>query len=513
MAKKSDEVKTVIWGTPRLGRNILSHLTGALYVKPVDCVFELVKNAAVACMPNRTWDPVAVQKTPIELLLIKDHPLAAGCTSLIILDHGTGFTQDNIARFLNIGGDEADTSSHSGASQKRLGRLAAFSLSNPDGKYAARFSLFTRTASAGDVSMVSLVQDQFSGNPIKAEQISSTSSLIGPAALRDRLRASFSMFIIPDVILNESELRHGLEALLPRKKMLEIPILLNGRRITAPPLASRSKTDGGVDIHLDRTPKGTMGGVWLTDATTGIRCAFAPLLDSHLPYPLYSPGLIGDVFIEGLLSNQGTNRSGLKPEFLRSAKWRKIVDVLRLQAAEFAQNVLGDSDEFKGDADDKLVDDLIEQCVDVWGAPNISGANEPVRGGGSKPPKSKPEGGSGGGGGGSGGGGNPPAGPGNEPGRTRSKALCIDGISYWIVKSPLGKDIYAEIHAAKSTPQPTLYINPLEYEGFPLKGGQAPRMEHAFLQILMAIAAHRHGDDMEKIRSWVGSMLRKRNSR
>ncbi len=519
MANKREVAdKTVLWGTPRLGRNIISHLAGALYGKPIDCVFELIKNAAVALMSTslQEWNARAVQDNPIELMLVKDHPMAPGCTSLVILDHGTGFTQDNIARFLNIGGDDNETSSHSGASQKRLGRLAAFSLSNPEGKYAARFFLFTRTASSGDVSFVSLLQDQFSGTPIKAEQISSTNALLGPATVRDRLRASFSMFVIPDIILSETELRHGLEALLPRKKVLELTVLLNGRRLVPPSLASRSKTDGGVDIHLDRTPKGVMGGVWLVDAKTGIRCAFAPALDNHLPYPLHSPGLVGEIYLDDLLANQGTNRSGLKPEFLRSAKWRKIVDVLRLQAVEFAQNVLGDSDEFKGDPDDKIVDELIEQCTGVWGAPNISGAHEPTKGGGTKPPKSKPEGGGGGGGSGGGGGepgGNPPPGPGNQPGKNRSKAFCIDGVSYWIVKSPLGKDLYADIQAGKAVVQPTLYINPVEYEGFPLKGGAAPKMEHAFLQILAAIAMHRFGDDMEKNRLWIGAMLRKRNSR
>lgn len=507
------EGKMQDWGTPRLGRKIISHLTGALYGKPVDCVFELVKNAAVASMPGREWDLTALRKAPIELWFIKDHPIAPGCTSLVVLDHGTGFTQDNIARFLNIGGDEDDTSSHSGASQKRLGRLAAFSLSNPEGKYPARFFLFTRTASAGDISLVKLVQDQFSGNPIRAEQISPTSSLVGPVNLRDKLTGSFSMFVIPDIVLTEAELRHGLEALLPRKKSLEIPILLNGRRLNAPALASRSKTDSGVDIHLDRTPKGAMGGVWLTDVTTGIRCAFAPALDSHLPYPFFSPGLVGDVFLEGLLSNQGTNRSGLRQEFLRSAKWRKIVDTLRLHGVEFAQNVLGDSDVFKGDEDDKIVDELIETCTGVWGPPKIDGGNEPTRGGGGpRPPKPKPEGGSGTGGGGEG---KPPAppGPGNEPGKTRSKALCIDGESYWLSRSPLGPDLYADIQAARTVKQPTLYINPLEYAGFPLKGGAAAKMEHAFLQILSAIAVHRFGDDMDKIRRWTGEMLRKRNGR
>lgn len=509
MATKRDVVRdAVVWGTPHMGKNLISHLAGALYGKPVDCLFELVKNAAVACMPDRSWDPTAVQKNPIELWLVKDHPLAPDCVSLVILDRGTGFTQENIARFLNIGGDGGDTSSHSGASQKRLGRLAAFSLSKPDGKYSGRFFLLTRTASGGDVSVVSLSLEHFSTTPIRAEQISPTSTLIGSPALRDRLSGSFSMFVLPDIMLTEAEIRHGLEQILPRKKVLEISVLLNGKRLTPPALASRSKTDGGVDIYLDRTPKGATGGVWLTDAVTGIRCAFAPLLDSHLPYPLFSPGLVGDIFIEGLLSNQGTNRSGLKQDFLRSAKWRKIVDVLRLHAVDFAQNVLGDSDEFKGDADDQIVDELIEQCVGVWGIPNIQGGrNEP---GGNKPPKSKPEGGGGTGGGG--GGGNP-GGPGNGDGRTRSKAVCIDGITYWIAKSPLGRDTYAEIHAAKSAPQPTLYINPAEYEGFPLKGGQAPRMEHAFMQILAAIASHRHGDDMEKARLWMGSMLRKRNGR
>lgn len=512
MATREDK-KMQEWGTPRLGRAIIGHLAGALYEKPIHCVFELVKNAAVACMPDRQWDLTALRKAPIELSFI-NHPIAPGCTSLVVLDHGTGFTQDNIARFLNIGGDGDDTSSHSGASQKRLGRLAAFSLSNPEGKYPARFFLFTRTGSAGDVSLVKLVQDQFSGNPIRAEQISPTSSLVGPESLRGKLIGSFSMFVIPDIMLTEVELRHGLEALLPRKKSLEIPILLNGKRLNAPTLASRSKTDCGVDIHLDRTPKGVMGGVWLTDATTGIRCAFAPVLDSHLPYPFSSPGLIGDVFLEGLLSNQGTSRSGLRQEFLRSAKWRKIVDTLRLHGVEFAQNVLGDSDVFKGDEDDKIVDELIEACTGVWGPPQINGGNEPTRGGGNRPPKSKPEGGGGTSGGGGGSGSNPaPPGPGNEPGKTRSKALCIDGESYWLSRSPLGPDLYADIQAARTIKQPTLYINPLEYAGFPLKGGAAAKMEHAFLQILAAIATHRFGDDMDKIRRWTGEMLRKRNGR
>ena len=89
-----------VWGRMRLtAQHLQKDLSSDLYRDHGDCIWEGVKNGACACMPNGIWKPSLAR---LEIFLVDNHPLGPKSKSLVLLDHGSGFTQPQIDQFCNV---------------------------------------------------------------------------------------------------------------------------------------------------------------------------------------------------------------------------------------------------------------------------------------------------------------------------------------------------------------------------------------------------------------------------
>lgn len=412
---------------------LINDLSNKLYGLP-EMIWELARNGAVACMadPNR-WTP---ESTHVEVAIVHGHPLCRSGRSLLIYDKGTGFTDANIERFFDLGAPlQEEEGRNDGASQKRIGRMAMFSLGGEGKRRADRMDLpvylLTRTASRGPVIMLKLTARGLCEGTINAREIRGDSNELG--SYKDR-SGSFSLFVIPDTVFqNDDEARAALAYRIPRLRDRAINLLVGGKKLEAPPLAKHSTEAGSIKIYLERVSSEHLdGGLWLCDAGSGLRCAFAPKMSKYVPYPLYHHNLAGDIFIPGLLRHQGTDRATLDNEYLSSPEWQKYLDVLRLHIAPFAQSFLNDDDVFdRKDPATKAWQSLADMFTACYGAPSITGA---ITGLELNPDRPKNPTGGTGKPGGSNGGANPDGSSKPRPPKPRGIPLRIDGKDYLLMK-------------------------------------------------------------------------------
>lgn len=497
-SSKSRGKKWSITHTPRF---YVEQLGRELYADKSACFWEGVKNAANAHMSNGKWEP---EKTRIEIALVKNHPLAQRSTALVLMDAGRGFTEDSIKYFCQIGPDVHDKSSHGGTSEKRMGKLAMFALNGQTlSDYDTGFWLMTRTSSTGPVTLLEITPNHFANDTLEEKIIGPDATELG--AYRN-FRGSFSIFVIPNSVFHDDrELRHGLMWKIPRLHNKALNIKINGKPLEAPPLSSKMREAGTITAYLDKLKEAEVGneersGIWLTDADTGIRCAYAPAMQGvkgGLPYPLGWPGLTGDIMIPGLASQQRTDRQGLKPSFIRESNrvWRDILDRLRLHISPFAQQLLGNQDLMRdSDPQVQILHDLAEEFASVFGPGDIASedviAGTEVEETPGKPTKDKdkPKG--------------PPIhprdpGPGGDPGkgrgRRRTRGFKIGGKDYYFAVLPQpDQEIFAEISRNSNA----ICINP-NY-GIKRKTASAQR-EHMLLKICETVA-HHHERDLDAAR-------------
>src|SRR3989338_4473412 len=80
--------------------HLLESLSVDLYQDASACIWELCRNGLIASMPGKDWLPGVGD---IEISLLDDHPLGQNGKTLVILDHGSGFTQPKWDRFFSLG--------------------------------------------------------------------------------------------------------------------------------------------------------------------------------------------------------------------------------------------------------------------------------------------------------------------------------------------------------------------------------------------------------------------------
>lgn len=361
-----------VWAFRITASHLLENLANALYGDPADSLMELVRNGAVACM-NGNWNPKVAK---VEVTIGK-HKLAPGSKALVILDHGSGFTDPCIKRFCQIGAaltDKDDRKLH-GAAQKRIGRFAAFSLNQNcvGGDPNSGFYILTRTEPQGPVKFVNMIPAL-----IERDQGVSPRLIDAESTEMDSLKGisgSFSAIVIPDpVFKTPNEIRKALEWRVPRRQDQMFELCVDGKSIHPPQLSSRvccSQKDGGVDVFLDKAPEGEDAGIWFSDQATGFRVAFAPQIGpAHLPPPFWRRDLVGDIFVRDALANQDTGRSRLNPRFLKGKTWRDAMLFLAGNVTGDVRALLGDSDVF---GNSKVKTDLlgfVDLCRGVYGDPD-----------------------------------------------------------------------------------------------------------------------------------------------
>ncbi len=357
--------------------HLLGNLSTEMYKDPTFCLKELVRNSIAASISNNVWEPKNVQ---IEIFISNYHPLTK-TKSLIFLDHGVGFTDENIKRFCLLGPSQQRIkerkSNDLGLSQKGIGRFAALALSqdsfNPSKYDKAGFYILTRTKPEGDVTVVEVLpkylENGYKGFPkyeipefdINMQDI-------------DGIRGSFSAIIIPNPVLtNADQIREAIQWALPRKRNHAISVKIDGRLISAPPLATKLPIiyqDVEGYFELNPNTENQDGGVYLCDAKTSLRvCPASEVGYKHIPSPLWSPLLKGDVFIEGLLTHQDTSRSTLSPEYLKSAEWLKNCGIMELHFKRQLENLLGVEPTSGSNKITEMIDEVIQAANSVFGLP------------------------------------------------------------------------------------------------------------------------------------------------
>ncbi len=479
--------------------HLMENLAGSLYEDPGHCLWEIVRNGVVACMPEETWKPTIGD---VDITIVDNHPLAPKGRALVVLDRGSGFTEPAIERFCSVGApirdEKRSRGTHSGAAQKCIGRFAAFALNKAcfEGDPQNGFYIFTRTASRGAITSIKMIPAEIErdGGPRKSS-IDPDDTMLGP---QKNIKGSFTAIVIPNpVFKNHEEVRMSLAWRIPRKQNQMFKLIIGGKKLMPPPLASRISKEtlqGDVEVFIDRideqTTKTRGRGIWLCDGTTGLPITCATTLHGQIPHPFWHMDLTGDIFIPGLLENQDTARSKLRRSFFHSAVWRRAMAYLVSQVAEDARALLGEEDVFGKDPFDRHITEFVEMCNQLWGVPKLKSDDDFAV----KSPHKRSSGGGSGHGGSGGGSGNH---------RTRATPIRIGDKDFTISKRQLDGLILAEVDATNGT---VIYVNVHGYESMPTSA--SARAEHILLKIVEAVGRYLFPSDSRAVTSFVGSIRR-----
>lgn len=496
-----------LWRFKITAAHLIRNLASDLYKDAGACLWELIRNGCVACMPQGRWDPKAVR---IDVDLVPDHPLSPRGLALIILDHGTGFTAPRVEEFCMVGPALNAATSHSGAADKKQGRFAGLSLNEKTATDPNEgFYILTRTSGDGKVTFVPMIPAKIEQDQgVQPKEIDSNAAEMGPLK---GIKGSFTAIVIPNSeFKTNEEIRKAIQWYLPRKKDLMIDLRIGGKRVNAPSLASKaiyvpSTPEIRIEAYMDRfegkDPEQN-AGLWFADAETGLRVAFCPHFGAALPYPLYTHKLIGDIFVPDLLKNQDAARAALKSSFLKSEAWRNVLRYLALHIAPLAKDLLGDEDEFRSsNSTDKLVFQLADLCKNIYGEPQEKGLPyDVVHDVGVKP--KGPSGGGGGGGNGKGPGGGvqkPPKPGGGGCGvhtRPRFVTLRVGKKIYSIIKTQMSPNRFANCVVAQQSPGLlTVYVN-TDYKAWPVRPNE--QLEHLIVRFLEAISRKEFSEQSEQ---------------
>jgi hypothetical protein len=501
--------------------HLLENLSQDLYSDWGASLFEIVRNGLVASMPRDVWAP---KDALIEIFFEENHPLAEDGRVLVILDHGTGFTEESIDKFTSIGrsAEEKEDLPHNGekrsreklgVAQKRIGRFASLGLNKRSLQFdvTTGFFVLTRVDDRGPVTLVRMIPIEIEETmALPVQELDPNSPELGKLA---GIKGSFSAVVIPyPVFETNEEIAEALRWRLPRKQELAFPLRIGGKKFGPPALASKvvigQQRGGQIEVYIERVNGDTREGIWLTDADTGLRVGKASeIRASFLPYPLYREDLRGDIFIPGLLAQQNTSRSGLLPRYLASADWRKVASFLSAHVAPAVKALMGDDDTFGKNPMTKSVMSFVARCNEVYGLPEVPhGPVEPWPLGDDV---EKPEDFAG-----ETDGDNDPDKPklGNRESRRKSKItnrkekprvvpFRVGDFTYILSQRANNPAIFAEVAQNGQV----LYLNP-SYDAAPTT--REARDEHTILRMLEAIAQHKCPEDIRMMREFIGEKRR-----
>ncbi len=490
--------------------HLLGSLSDDLYEDPAACLWEIVRNGAVACMPDG-WDSTRAR---IDISFMASHPLKDKERAMVILDYGSGITPIDLTRMRHLGATMNDLhkgGSHHGAAQKRIGRFAALAMNklaceNKDPRQG--FYYITRANGQKGVIMVEFIPAQ-----IEEEQDLRTSQISLQHPSLDFLRGiegSFTACIIPNPVFQSlDEIREALRWRLPRRHDLPMSIRVGKQSLLAPELVSRlveSTAEGDISVHIDRLDEATRltrgPGIHLCDLETGLPVTTAMKLGQNIPAPLWHPELAGDIFIPGLLANQDTSRRGLRSQFMKTARWQRLQGFLIGQVCERARALLGDRYDFGSSDLDKSLRSLAEQCAAIWGEPAMSPSQLPFDNTKGKATKSES--------GTSVKGTTTATGTGNNPPKQRrpqTLPIRIGDQTFWLVKMSMSPDQFAQVN--EESPN-IIHINERDYEGMPT--APAAQVEHMLLRLVEAVAVY-HNFESPRATTEIGQRILEFRSR
>lgn len=414
---------------------IMNLLSKGLYSDNGRMLMELVRNSVVAAS-LRGWKPSAAH---VELWLERGHPLNPMGKVLTVFDKGSGITEIGWARYMRLGQDIAEmlggkNGSHGGAAQMCIGRLAAGALNAAmvGGDASQGWTVITRSETTG-ILKLTLTPKLIEQKALQLEETTDQDPLLGRYV--GKLPETFTLILIPNPVFEtDAEMSAAINGYLPRGKDKMFPLWIGGKMEPPPPLASTridmaladkrpealvtgyalARVEEGESGFKDSKKKvNSEGGVWLTDADTGIRITKFSALGTFSPEFLNSHSLEGDVFVRRVLENQNTARDGLRNGYAKTNEWKVAVRECAAYVCPVARDLLGHDEIFSDSDQTSLIRDVADVFAQVYGEPagahtgkgpgishgNVGGGGGGGGGGGS--------GGTGtGGGGGNGGGGN-----------------------------------------------------------------------------------------------------------
>jgi hypothetical protein len=330
-------------------------------------LWELIKNAWDAGV-RRGRNIAGPFRSRIELITFEEHPLSPRSPALIILDNGEGMTQPSLERFLTIGADAGVSQTHGMTDQKRIGRLAAFSLLQ---NQSTGFYVLSSTGSVA-VDLYHVTPESLSGGYITQQVISRQDSrLVGRCP-----KGSFTMFVLPGVVrdvMSIDNVQRDLEWLIPRPRACAentgMTLLFNGAVIQPPPLALKLKLEfDGIVGYFERDTRKNPQGIRLCDSATNTQVS-AAVRTRDIVYPCARPEITGDLFIPGLIENQNSSRDGLSPAFLRSSAWQRIQQILWNKFREPLCELLGDDGVVRSVVINRATNDVVSGFNKVWNKP------------------------------------------------------------------------------------------------------------------------------------------------
>ena len=216
-----------------------ANLSLELYPDYSSMLWEIVRNAACACMPDRkVWTPGVGD---VEIFLA-EHPVAKGAESLIVLDHGRGLTPIDKRRYCGYIGatmeDLAENPSghNNGAGQKRQGRLAAIGCNaNAEDDLNEGYYVFSRTSGGEQITFIAVIPALFEKNqgfaPLLLDKDDPMSQFFA------NVRGSFTAIVIPHTVFSSyEEIRNALRWRMPRKPEQAFKLVIGGKKLEPPPL-------------------------------------------------------------------------------------------------------------------------------------------------------------------------------------------------------------------------------------------------------------------------------------
>jgi hypothetical protein len=208
------------------------------------------------------------------------------------------------------------------------------------------------------------------------------------------LPATFCLVKITNVIdeMRDPEaIKSALAWFLPRRKTHNsFTLYVNDVEVKPPPLPNAEPIEQGemVGYFEKKDPGDESAEVIICDTATGIPVARASQMAEYLPPSFTLPGLSGVIFVPGIMDQQKSSRDRLKTEFLRSAKWKKIMGAMFFVFNEHLLKLMGE----EAHTQDRQLTKSINRVLDLfnrhWGK-KISG-DEPNLPLPTKKPKSSP---------------------------------------------------------------------------------------------------------------------------
>ena len=380
--------------------------TGALsrnmYHSAVQALVELIFNGFDAANLRG-----ACPHVDIRVWTAGEHPLATKSRAVSVTDNGTGFTEKVIDAYREAG--ESVHKERSDIHGKHgIGKFAPFAL----GSESSPVTVFYITTNIGDGEtwMFRIDGDRiFSSDGSKPTLVKGKRPGLPSAG-------PFTEIFVPvgDVEYDPESLRKELSPLLPLRPWA---VMVNGRAVERRKFASSVALEtpvipvfgGSIKIEFSTAEISTDADtVELIDSVSGriIGDLHSRETRGLLDPILHHPRLIGRISVPGLEKKSSASRSGLTASFWRSARGKKLVEILNSVGVEQAQKALGEEPPAHDDLR-TLFEDLAGVFQSVFGDPVADPPLPP------KPPRDPKEKEGGGGGGGGGGGTN------------RFKPVCI----------------------------------------------------------------------------------------